>query len=43
MSTKEFHKAMSKIKNRKMLGWIPKKSPSAYIIFGKEVRASFSY
>ena len=43
ITTREFHKAMSKIKNRKMMGWTPKKAPSAYIIFGKEVHFLSSY
>jgi hypothetical protein len=37
ISGKEFYKAMQKVKDRGMNAVPPKKSASAYIIFGKEV------
>jgi hypothetical protein len=38
ISDKEFHKAMAKLRERGSSAVPPKKSASAYIIFGKEVR-----
>lgn len=38
ISGKEFYKAMQKVKDRGLNAVPPKKSASAYIIFGKEVK-----
>ena len=38
ITDKEFYKAMQKLKDRGQNAVPPKKSASAYIIFGKEVR-----
>ena len=38
ITDKEFYKAMQKLKDRGSNAVPPKKSASAYIIFGKEVR-----
>jgi hypothetical protein len=38
ITDKEFYKAMQKLKERGTNAVPPKKSASAYIIFGKEVR-----
>ena len=38
ITDKEFYKAMQKLKERGSNAVPPKKSASAYIIFGKEVR-----
>lgn len=40
ITDKEFYKAMQKLKERGSNAVPPKKSASAYIIFGKEVRCS---
>ena len=42
ITDKEFYKAMQKLKDRGVNAVPPKKSASAYIIFGKEVRI-FTY
>lgn len=41
ITDKEFYKAMQKLKERGNNAVPPKKSASAYIIFGKEVRKFF--
>lgn len=38
ITDKDFHKAMAKLRERGSNAVPPKKSASAYIIFGKEVR-----
>lgn len=40
ITDKEFYKAMQKLKERGSNAVPPKKSASAYIIFGKEVRTT---
>jgi hypothetical protein len=40
ITDKEFYKAMQKLKERGTNAVPPKKSASAYIIFGKEVRTN---
>jgi len=43
ITDKEFYKAMQKLKDRGTNAVPPKKSASAYIIFGKEVRLSLTW
>ncbi len=43
ITDKEFYKAMQKLKDRGSNAVPPKKSASAYIIFGKEVSYSFYF
>lgn len=43
ITDKEFYKQMQKLKERGANAVPPKKSASAYIIFGKEVRHQFEF